>query len=97
MRVYSTTVKYGYSILYFGNNLRSIKKGFGQFFKLKESFKDSFDMCSIRVFSKFSLNPFYEPLPWFMIVINDVPRVRHLVETRRYIRQLIYDLQTCVI
>ena len=37
----------------FGNSFRSTKTGF--------------DMYSIRVFSKFSLNPYYEPLLWFMI------------------------------
>ena len=34
-------------------------------------------MCSIRVFTKFSGNPYYEPLAWFMIYIytlNDIKR-----------------------
>ena len=53
--------------LYFGNSLRSIKRGFGCFFKPKESFKDLFGVRSIRVFSKFSLDHYYEPQPWFMI------------------------------
>ena len=53
--------------LYFGNSLRSITRGFGCFFKPNGSFKDGFGVRSIRVFSKFSLDPYYEPLPWFMI------------------------------
>ena len=53
--------------LYFGNSLRSIKTGLGWFFKPKDSFKDGFSVRSIRVFSKFSLDPYYEPLSWFMI------------------------------
>ena len=49
--------------LYFGNSLRSITRGFGCFFKPNGSFKDGFGVRSIRVFSKFSLDPYYEPLP----------------------------------
>ena len=52
--------------LYFGNSLRSIKRGFGCFFKPKK--KMVFGVRSIRVFSKFSLDPYYEALPWFMII-----------------------------
>ena len=57
MKVCSTKVKIW--IPYFGNSLRSIKTGFGCFFKPKGRV---FDMRSIRVFSKFSLDPYYEPL-----------------------------------
>ena len=32
------------------------------------SFEISLYVCSIRVFTKFSGNPYYEPLPWFMII-----------------------------
>ena len=32
-----------------------------------EALKMVFGVRSIRVFSKFSLDPYYEPLPWFMI------------------------------
>ena len=39
--------------LYFKNNLRNIKK---------EALKMVFVVRSIRVFSKFSLDPYYEPL-----------------------------------
>ena len=46
--------------LYFGNSLRSIARGFGCFFK---ALKMVFGVRSIRVFSKFSLDPYYEPLP----------------------------------
>ena len=31
------------------------------------SFKDDFGVHSIRVFSNFLLDPYYEPLLWFMI------------------------------
>ena len=44
--------------LYFGNSLRSITRGFGFFFKPNGSFKDGFGVRSIRVFSKFSLDPY---------------------------------------
>ena len=30
-----------------------------------------FDVCSIRVFHNFSLDPYYEPLPWSMIISNN--------------------------
>ena len=35
----------------------------------KEALKMVFGVRSIRVFSQFSLDPYYEPLPWFMIAI----------------------------
>ena len=54
--------------LYFGNSLRSVKTDLGWFFKPNENFKDGFGVRSIRVFLKFALDPYYEPLLWFMIV-----------------------------
>ena len=53
--------------IYFGNSLRSIERGSGQLFQTKEALKMVFDVHSIRVFSQFSLDLYYEPLPWFMI------------------------------
>ena len=43
--------------LYFGD---SLKEALAAFLNL-------FGVCSIRVYSNFSLDPYYEPLPWFMI------------------------------
>ena len=34
----------------------------------KEALKMVFGVRSIRVFTQFSLDPYYEPLPWFMIL-----------------------------
>ena len=56
----------GLGFLYFGNSLRSIKRGSGCFLQTKGSFKDVFSVRSIRVFSQVLLDPYYEPLPWFM-------------------------------
>ena len=54
-------------LLYFGNSLRSIKTGLGWFF---QAVKMVFSMRSIiRVFSKFLLDPYYEPLLLFVIYI----------------------------
>ena len=39
--------------LYFGNSLRSIKRGSGQVFQMKEALKMVFGVCSIRVFLQF--------------------------------------------
>ena len=44
-----------------------LKEDLGGFFKPKEALKMVFVVRSIRVFSQFSLDPYYEPLPWFMI------------------------------
>ena len=33
------------------------------------SFEISLRVCSIRVFTKFSGDPYYEPLAWFMIYV----------------------------
>ena len=35
-----------------------------------------FGVRSIRVFSNFSLDPYYEPLPWFMI-LSVIPSTVH--------------------
>ena len=53
--------------LYFGNSLRNIKTSLGWFLNPKKALKMVFVVRSISVFSKFSLDPYYEPLPWFMI------------------------------
>ena len=72
--------------LYFDNSLRSIKTGLASFFKPKRSFKDGFGVHSVRVFSKFSLDAYYEPLLWFMIYYNlnvyskIIHRLTHLFE-----------------
>ena len=50
---------------YFGNSLRSIKRGSGQVFSNERMV---FGVCSIRVFLQFSLDPYYEPLLWSMII-----------------------------
>ena len=34
------------------------------------SFEISLCVCSIRVFTKFSGDPYYEPLAWFMIIVT---------------------------
>ena len=53
--------------LYFGNSLRSIKTGLGWFSNPRKALKMVFGVRSIRVFSKFLLDPYHEPLLWFMI------------------------------
>ena len=40
------------------------------------SFEISLCVCSIRVFTKFSGDPYYEPLAWFMI--NNTHLCKHL-------------------
>ena len=55
--------------LYFANSLRSIKRGSGQVFSNK--LKMVFGVCSIRVYLQFLLDPYYEPLLWFMIIFNE--------------------------
>ena len=42
---------------------------FMKFERDEGSFKISFCVRSIRIFAKFSGDPYYEPLPWFMIVV----------------------------
>ena len=44
-----------------------LKRESGWFFKPKEAVKMVFGVRSIGVFSQFSLDPYYEPLSWFMI------------------------------
>ena len=46
-----------------------LKEDLGSFFKPKEALKMIFGVRSIRVFSQFLLDPYYEPLLWFMIII----------------------------
>ena len=44
-----------------------IKRELGHFYKPKEAVKMVFGVRSIRVFSQFLLDPYYELLLWFMI------------------------------
>ena len=39
-------------------------------------------MCSIRVFYNFLLDPYYEPLPWFMITCTAVAVLEGMQSTR---------------
>ena len=52
-------------LLNFGN---SLKRDSGHFFKSKEAVKMVFGVRSNRVFHNFLLDPYYEPLLWFMII-----------------------------
>ena len=54
------------TFLYFGNSLR-LQEALAAFSNPMEALKMVFGVRSIRVFSKFLLDPYYEPLPWFMI------------------------------
>ena len=47
--------------LYFGNNLRSIKRGSGRVFSNEGSFKDDLACVLLGFFNNFSLDPYYEP------------------------------------
>ena len=46
------------------------------------SLKMSFCVRSIRIFSKFSGDPYYEPLSWFMINSNPTLRLKPLLEIK---------------
>ena len=47
--------------------LGALQEALAAFSNPMEALKMVFGVRSIRVFSKFSLDPYYEPLPWFMI------------------------------
>ena len=50
--------------------LGALQEALAAFSNPMEALKMVFGVRSIRVFSKFSLDPYYEPLPWFMIALN---------------------------
>ena len=47
--------------------LGALQEALAAFSNPMEALKMVFGVHSIRVFSKFLLDPYYEPLPWFMI------------------------------
>ena len=51
--------------------LNTIKRYSGRLFikfeRDESSFENSFYVCSIRIFTKFLGDPYYEPLVWFMM------------------------------
>ena len=72
MRVCSATIKIWIPYVYVFYTLVIVlgasKQALAGFSNPRKALKIVFGVRSIRVFSKFSLDPYYEPLLWFMIM-----------------------------
>ena len=65
------------------HNQKTLWQDFYKFERDEGSFEISLCVCSIRVFAKFSGDPYYEPLAWFMINKNILGTT---------VKKLLYDL-----
>ena len=70
--------------------LGALQEALAAFSNPMEALKMVFGVRSIRVFSKFSLDPYYEPLPWFMIQLE--VRVKWQIYLSRDSHQELYIL-----
>ena len=57
------------------HNQKILWQDFIKFVKDKGSYEVSFCVLPIRIFTKFSDDPYYEPLPWFLITNNLRPLI----------------------
>ena len=63
-----------------------LKEDLGDFFKPKEALKMVFGVILLGCFHNFSLDPYYEPLLWFMMRVIRILIWPNRIATYTYIR-----------